>query len=251
MRSTDHHINPDFNLTELNILQSEAIKPASIEHLSEEEYKVMPVHDPYICYVIHYPDGKHEIRYGDVANLWNIESEPYLMSYNHNRDVYTIYRNDQTIGPIPIVQYADPDDAMRALKLYNVIGSHDRNGIQVYKALLSYIEHTVDMNQCILSIISSMGNRYQTEFQHLQDFLNRFTPDTSISKVATDALMDYMYQVKDHKNILFQVYYDIYLYFVRSSYFLKQQNALRKTDYPNFSKEVQDILQIYQKDTIV
>lgn len=262
MRSSNHHINPDFSRFQLDLLQSENNRPMRQVFITATEYDTMVEHDPMTVYVVSQENGTVELYCGDVPMVNVIDKAcTYTLGFHPESQSYILYRviDNQAIEIAQLVEideYKDVNVALNALQLYNIANSSERQEINIYYNLLGFIEGSCTVNELVLGILGSLDNVYDPNFQDaidaVQILVNNIVAfnhqnirydNKEITRLLLDAIeYDHRFQTKP----LFCAYKDILNLLVKYNWFEKQKKELQQKEFPSFQEETKEILSIYQ-----
>lgn len=256
MRSSNHHINPDFSRFQLDLLQSENNRPMRQVFITAIEYDTMVEHDPMTVYVVLQKYGNIELYCGDVPMVNAIDKAcTYTLGFHPESQSYILYRViDNRV--IEIAEYKDVNIALNALQVYNIANSSERQEIDIYYNLLGFIEGSCTVNELVLGILGSLDNVYDPSFQDVIDAVqilvnniaafnrqNIRYDNKEITRLLLDAIeYDHRFQTKP----LFCAYKDILNLLVKYNWFEKQKKELQQKEFPSFQEETKEILSIYQ-----
>lgn len=255
MRSSNHHINPDFSRFQLDLLQSENNQPMKCIFLTKDEYDVMVQHDPMTVYNVLQDNGQVVTYCGDIPSINFDKYCSYTLGFHPNSKQYILYR---VIGQqiFEIAEYEDVNVALNALQIYNIANSSERQEINIYYNLLGFIEGSCTVNELVLGILGTLDNIYEPDFQDAIDAVQilvnnivAFQPrnmrydNKEITRLLLDAIeYDHRFQTKP----LFCAYKEILNLLVKYNWFEKQKKELQQKEFPSFQEETKEILSIYQ-----
>ena len=243
MNSSTQHIDPEFRKNQLNLLQSEDLKPMEIMQLSEWQYNHMGKHDPMTCYMVVCRDGRVRSYYGDTPSPMIIQKSTYVMNYHPENQHYGICAVTAN-GLVEIIQYENVDAAVNALTIYSVIHNHSRLEVSIYGSIISYLNGYINTSDLVISILSAAGLNKRSDFQILMDVLHKISRTKLGNDTLPSEMMDYMELLVKNGVHICDAYLHIYHYLL-STQFLKEQKKLIKTvEFPDCGEEIEQLVAI-------
>lgn len=256
MRSSDHHINPDFQRSELQIKNTIHDNRIKLLTMTEDTFKQIQVRDPNTIYVVHQPDGSILTYAGDALIKREDFIGRFMIGYLPDTKTFPLYKYESNIYGnelTKICEYNNAHDAINAMLQHYSIGSIDMQTSAIYDCLIGYISNGQSLIQTVFAILNStLGCAYDPGFQKLQDVIKRYQMEAEFSyhSIAENSEpVSYIMDACEYNPIIANL--DLYKKFkgivnvaIAHDYFAKQKEEAKQNEYPNFTDEVQEILKI-------
>lgn len=220
MKSIDNHIQNPMATKWLDY-RDLFMGSNELHYITQEQYDMHKTHDPETVYII--IDSTTDRMYiGDQEIPKPAHSRQYLMSFDDHRNVYKVYLNlvsNYRDNLVPVAEYQDVKDAVKAIQAYASVGYHTKAAYATYQALGSYIDEEYGINEAIIGIIAAFGYRDDPRLQYLNEEAIHY----GVTANARDIPQYYraaLHNLKDRKaDSVIVAYSDIYDIFVKYDFF--------------------------------
>ena len=219
MKSMDNHIN--------HPMETRWIDPRSfnstneVHYITQERYDMMRSRNPEVVFVI--IDSPEDRMYlGDYEIPKPAHSRQYLISFEDHRKVYKIYLNlisNYRDNLVPVAEYDNLEDAVKALHAYQSVGYHTKSAYNVYQSIANYIKKVYGINESIIGMIASFGYRDDPRLQYLNEEAIHY----GVTNKDRDLPQYYRAALHNLKTVkpdaVIGMYSDIYDVFVKYNFF--------------------------------
>ncbi len=259
MTSTDQNLNHPNQVDTIQLMRIvESIKYMQLQPVTQDFYDRIAEPDPHTCYVItDAEDGR--MYYGKTMIIPSKLGPRYFLSQDRESE-YILYVNDRSYNRsgdhlLEVCRFDDVNKALETMRLYNRVGSHASNNLQIYKTLINYINEELSIDEAILSVLVIMGYKEQPEFQSVVQFLVATNAGTylngdhqprwreNLTPICSEELKR---RAKVYPGTLYEFYNSVYEIFVKYNFF-KSKVYKDEPTLANLSDPIDDIITAFAR----
>lgn len=234
MYSSDNTINDPNHKIAIDL--SYVSTHTTIVPISQADYDMMGFHDPRTIYFI--TDSKLGDMYlGDTIIYKFQNKNEYLLALGDHTKSFIIYLNSISChrdNLIPVAEFDDINDAIKALYQYKKVGTHTNLGSVICSIVESYMDDVYGVNEAIINMIAASGFRDDIRLQYLNEKAMSYgvsNKDKQLPQYYVAAL----HNLKDNEpDTTISIYSDLYDIFVKYDF-------MKEVDDDNISDVVYDL----------
>lgn len=253
MRSTDHNLNNPLQVDTIKIFrEKESAKYPGVIFTNQYMYDLIQTKDPFTIYkIIDADDGR--MYYGDTLIPKDKVKTQYLIGQSNVYGEYILYMNkieDYTDNLIIIAVFDNAQKAVNAMIRFNNIGNHSKIHMDLYEALLSYIDKELSMHDLLISILTIFDHREDPRLQELIELITSYDIGNIKSKNLDLPLSvkTRFSDLENHKdNSLCKLYIEYYNIICKYDFF-KSDKFNTTRDKIDLSDPINDIINVLWKD---